>query len=357
MSENAKVSIIIPVYKVEEFLVDCLESAINQTYQNLEIICVNDGSPDRCPEILNDYALKDERIKVINQVNGGLSAARNHGLKEATGEYVLFVDSDDWISADCVECLVEAMHKSQADIAGVHDIQCYHSPQKIVTEHIFSGCREGAMVITRELMRQMWVVAWGKLYKRCQLQELKVAFPEGYIYEDEYFHHVLLPNLHKIVISDGGAYYYRQRENSIMSHKKLRSGKDNLVIFQRIYDYYQTHGWLGEYELPVRILGSGFINNENPEAYYKQVKELFQELGIPYEMMGKNELMRGLYNSRNFQEYCRCEKWQRFKTAVNKLRKQLFRFKIGRKTHIALLGLTLLHKAKGEDTVLLGFKF
>ena len=97
------VSVIIPIYKVEEFLPDCLESVIHQTYSDLEIICVNDGSPDRCEDILKDYAMLDRRIKVINKVNGGLSSARNAALPVAQGEYVFFLDSDDWLSLDCIE--------------------------------------------------------------------------------------------------------------------------------------------------------------------------------------------------------------------------------------------------------------
>ena len=97
------VSVIIPIYKVEEFLPDCLESVIHQTYSDLEIICVNDGSPDRCEDILKDYAMLDRRIKVINKVNGGLSSARNAALPIAQGEYVFFLDSDDWLSLDCIE--------------------------------------------------------------------------------------------------------------------------------------------------------------------------------------------------------------------------------------------------------------
>ncbi len=350
------VSIVIPIYKVEEFLPDCLESAINQSYQNLEIICVNDGSPDRCGEILDKYAAQDKRIKVINQPNGGLSAARNHGLREASGEYVLFIDSDDWISTDCVEKLLSAIEKSHADVAGVHDILSYYSPQKIVKDRILSGHSEGAFQITPQLMRQMWVVAWGKLYRRQQLSDFKMAFPEGYIYEDEYFHHVLLPNLHKIVIADGGAYYYRQRENSIMSQKKLRSGKDNLEIFERIFKHYRDKGLIGRFDLPVRILSSGFVNNENPEAYFSKVKELICRLELTEEMLGKHELMRGLFNSRDFRQYCRCESCYRAKQWFKKFRKRLFRLKVGRKTHIELLGLVLLHRAKGEQTVFLGVK-
>ena len=97
------VPVIIPIYKVEEFLPDCLESVIHQTYSDLEIICVNDGSPDRCEDILKDYAMLDRRIKVINKVNGGLSSARNAALPVAQGEYVFFLDSDDWLSLDCIE--------------------------------------------------------------------------------------------------------------------------------------------------------------------------------------------------------------------------------------------------------------
>ena len=103
----------------------------------------------------------------------------------------------------------------------------------------------------------------------------------------------------KIVIADGGAYYYRQRENSIMSQKKLRSGKDNLEIFERIFQHYRDNGFIGRFNLPVRILSSGFVNNENPEVYFSKVKELVCRLELTEDMLGKHELMRGLFNSRD----------------------------------------------------------
>ena len=120
--ENPKVSIVIPIYNVEKYLRQCLDSVINQTLKDIEIICVNDGSPDRCEDILKDYAMLDRRIKVINKVNGGLSSARNAALPVAQGEYVFFLDSDDWLSLDCIENLVKDMLRSKADIACVHDI-------------------------------------------------------------------------------------------------------------------------------------------------------------------------------------------------------------------------------------------
>ncbi len=102
---NSMISVIVPVYNVEKYLSKCLDSIINQTYQNLEIICVDDGSTDSSPMILEEYAKKDSRIKIITRQNGGLSAARNTGVKNATGEFVSFVDSDDWILLVCCSCL------------------------------------------------------------------------------------------------------------------------------------------------------------------------------------------------------------------------------------------------------------
>ena len=107
--DNHLVSIIIPVYKVEEYLDRCVESVVNQTYTNLEIILVDDGSPDRCPQMCDDWAKKDDRIRVVHQQNKGLSGARNTGIREAKGEYVYFLDSDDEITHDCIETLLKPL--------------------------------------------------------------------------------------------------------------------------------------------------------------------------------------------------------------------------------------------------------
>ena len=102
MSDNELISVIVPIFKVEDYLRKCVDSVINQTYKNLEIILVDDGSPDNCPKICDEYANQDSRIKVIHKENGGLSDARNAGMKIAKGEYVSFIDSDDYISCDCI---------------------------------------------------------------------------------------------------------------------------------------------------------------------------------------------------------------------------------------------------------------
>ena len=110
------ISIIVPVYKVEEFLDRCVNSLVNQTYRNLEIILVDDGSPDNCPILCDNWAKKDDRIKVLHKVNGGLSDARNHGLETATGEYILYVDSDDYIDLDACSRFVSRLGYYKADI-------------------------------------------------------------------------------------------------------------------------------------------------------------------------------------------------------------------------------------------------
>ena len=107
---DEKISVIIPIYKVEKYLNRCVESVVNQSYQNLEIILVDDGSPDNCPKMCDDWAEKDNRIKVIHKENGGLSDARNAGLKVAMGEYISFVDSDDWIAKDFYEVLIRVLN-------------------------------------------------------------------------------------------------------------------------------------------------------------------------------------------------------------------------------------------------------
>ena len=117
MNNNPKISVIVPVYKVEKYLDRCVESIVNQTYKNLEIILVDDGSPDNCPVMCDEWAEKDERIRVIHKENGGLADARNAGMNIATGDYIGFVDSDDWIEPNMYEVLLKNALKYDADIS------------------------------------------------------------------------------------------------------------------------------------------------------------------------------------------------------------------------------------------------
>ncbi len=173
------VSVIIPVYNVEKYLPKCLDSVVGQTYKNLEIVCVNDGSPDNSAEILENYAKKDSRIKIITQKNEGLSGARNTGINAATGDYTVFLDSDDWIDTDTVENAVSVAEKNSSDVVMWGYVREF--ADKSLEKKIFDGdkifgeneCREihrrlagltGAELASPENTDAI-VTAWGKLYK------------------------------------------------------------------------------------------------------------------------------------------------------------------------------------------------
>ena len=169
--DNPKISVIVPVYKVEKYLDRCVESIVNQTYKNLEIILVDDGSPDNCPAICDAWANKDERIKVIHKENGGVSSARNRGIDAATGDYIGFVDSDDWIEPDMYELLADNAKKYDADIS-----RCGYFVDW--PDHIAQVGNGGILLyedIERrcEMLRSYHLVSalWNKIYRRELFEE------------------------------------------------------------------------------------------------------------------------------------------------------------------------------------------
>ncbi len=187
-----KVSVIVPIYKVEPYLKRAVASILHQTYHNLEIILVDDGSPDQCGRICDDYAKEDNRITVIHKENGGLSDARNAGLDAAHGEYIVFVDSDDFIAEDYVETLMQCLKKYDADVA-----MCSYAVTASVEldESIFKASRDETVEVCdrRELLNNLYdanhkdatyfIVSWNKIYKASLWQD--VRFPRGRIHEDE----------------------------------------------------------------------------------------------------------------------------------------------------------------------------
>ena len=206
-----KISVIVPCYKVEDYLSQCLESIIGQTYKNLEIILVDDGSPDRCPLICDEYAQKDSRIKVIHKKNGGLSSARNAGLDIATGDYIAFVDSDDWLELDMYETLYNVINNYCVDIA-VCDIIKYSNGVK--TKETEDG--ENVSIINSPkdaFLHQFYTKpcirfeVWNKLFRREVVSNIR--FKEGQIYEDIYFDRCVFQRINKIAYIPKYKYYYR----------------------------------------------------------------------------------------------------------------------------------------------------
>lgn len=226
-----KVSIIIPVYKVENYLDACVASVTAQTYRNLEILLIDDGSPDNCPALCDAWAMKDPRIRVIHQNNAGLSAARNAGIDASAGEYLLFVDSDDTIEADTVQRALEAQQHSDAELVIFNLVYVDENDQPIGKPDFSGFCDE--LLSPEEIwqryfdlqeQRIYYVVAWNKLYKRELFKNMR--FKAGKRYEDQFLMPELLRRCARVMCLSHVGYHYVQRKGSIMAQGNSRNYLD-----------------------------------------------------------------------------------------------------------------------------------
>lgn len=210
------ISVIVPIYKVEEYLNRCVESIVNQTYKNLEIILVDDGSPDQCPEICDQWEKKDTRIRVIHKQNGGLSDARNAGMKIMNGEYVAFVDSDDWLEVTMYEKMVTLLEIYHADIC-----ECGFQKSSEITVSEFLSSKSALKVYDKiQAMKavveeEIQPVVWNKIYKTKLIKDLH--FVKGKYNEDEYWTYLAVDRAKKIIKVEDAYYHYFFRENSIIN--------------------------------------------------------------------------------------------------------------------------------------------
>ena len=233
--EKDLISVVVPIYKVEKYLQKCVSSITGQTYKNLEIILVDDGSPDNCPVLCDSLAKTDKRIKVIHKPNGGLSDARNEGIKIATGKFITFVDSDDYLNLNFIETLYHNLTETGSDVS-ICNFQDVYENEKVdirlkETSEILTFDNSNKFEQLYKDLRLRFVTAWGKLYRKDIFD--KVKYPVGKINEDEFVCHHILSPCNKVCYSDVKYYYYLQRENSIM-HQKY--SKRNLDVFDGLYD-------------------------------------------------------------------------------------------------------------------------
>jgi glycosyltransferase involved in cell wall biosynthesis len=267
------ISVIVPVYRVEEYLDRCVQSIVNQTYSNLEILLVDDGSPDRCPMMCEKWAEKDLRIKVIHRQNGGISAARNTGVANSTGPYILMVDSDDYLYAGMIETLYRTLLETDADLAicdykrGREDNYIFRVDAKASYE-IVSAKEALIRAYMSSDSALQYIAPWGKLYKRSLFDGL--CYPEGKIFEDIYLTHKILYRCGRIAVVPQKMVYYFQRETSIMNAKfhvkkldYLEGLKERIVFFEQhglndlaeiAYDEY-LHALVWEYSRVRDLLG------------------------------------------------------------------------------------------------------
>lgn len=237
--EQQKISVIVPVYKVEAFLDRCIQSVTSQSYKNLEIILVDDGSPDNCPAMCDAWAEQDSRVKVIHKKNGGLSDARNAGMAIATGELMGFVDSDDWIAPDMYQHLYDLMATDNSDIAacGVEMVWGDGTPSRSLTK---SGCcvlnQEEAM---QAIIEESWLKqpVWYKLYKSALIQD--IPFPVGKYHEDVFWSYQVVGNAQRVSVSDQVCYFYSQRSGSIMDEEYSLKRMDAIEAKKQRLSYIQ----------------------------------------------------------------------------------------------------------------------
>ena len=218
--KNELISVIVPVYKVEPYLRKCIDSIINQTYKNLEIILVDDGSPDNCGKICDEYAEKDSRIVVIHKENGGLSDARNAGIDTAKGEYLTFIDSDDWITENYIKYLYDLLNKYTADISGcnytvVRDDGIYVKDKNSFFEDRFyqKGKNFNELFSIMLYEENVYNSSCSKLYRKTLFSNIR--FPGNKIYEDTRTTPKLLHKCNKIIFGYERHYFYFMREQSI----------------------------------------------------------------------------------------------------------------------------------------------
>ncbi len=231
------VSVIVPIYKVEEYLRECVDSIINQTYKNLEIILVDDGSPDKCGEICDEYARNDSRITVYHKENGGLSDARNYGMSRSHGEYIIFVDSDDVIKANFVEELMNVMEKYGADMAAGSCVAFYNAvPFETKSgEEIYTGCTDADDAIRRMLYQEeiFSTSACEKIYRRAVIEGIE--YPVGLYYEDLATAYRILLKSSKVAFTSEKLYGYRLRYGSITRQNYSPKMLSCILVSRQLY--------------------------------------------------------------------------------------------------------------------------
>jgi len=238
------ISAIVPIYNVEAYLRECVDSILHQTYSNLEIVLVDDGSPDKCPEICDEYAKKDNRVKVIHQKNGGLAKARNVGLNNATGEYITFIDSDDFVSKRYIEFLYRGAHENDADIsiATFSSFSNKHVPKLSIDYINFkvlskSDCFERYTSMKTNVAMPL-ITAWNKLYKKELF--LGIVYPEGKLYEDAFTTYKLFDKAKKIIYSPMKLYCYRRNPQSILGESFREKHLEMIDAFKEGSKYFQN---------------------------------------------------------------------------------------------------------------------
>ena len=280
METSAQISVVVPVFNVERYLDRCLQSIVNQSYPNLEIILVDDGSEDDSPAICEEWTKKDHRITAIHKENGGLSDARNTGMAAAAGEYIAFVDSDDWIAPEMLERLLDAIQRDKSDVAACAAEMVWEdgTPGRLLTvsKNALLGREEAQEALLKESLLKQPV--WYKLYKRALIRDL--PFKTGKYHEDVFWSYQAIGRANAVSLIDYTGYYYVQRADSIMGQGYSLSRLDALEAIEERYIYMQDHFPKLETEARLSILSNCIYHGQMAMKYLNNAerKEAFRKL-------------------------------------------------------------------------------
>lgn len=243
---EAKMTVAVAVYKTEKYLRRCIDSILHQTFKDFELILIEDGSPDRCGEICDVYAAKDRRIRVIHQRNKGLSAVRNRALDEAVGEYLAYVDSDDFLNERYLEILYRVAIRTNADITMCHYLP-FESEEELFIERYDAEKVSYSVIDHMTALKNLttfsdnsyidYVVAWNKLYRRSIFEG--VRYPEGKIYEDEAVAHRLIDRCDQFAVVEAVLYYYFHNPTGIMKSEFNLSQLQALEIYEEKIEFFK----------------------------------------------------------------------------------------------------------------------
>lgn len=289
------VSIIIPVYNVEKYITQCIESVKNQTYKNFEAIIVNDGSTDRSVEICQGIINKDPRFKILNKENGGLSDARNKGIEHANGEYIIFVDSDDWLELNMLERMMCVACDTNADMVIIgHTIAYENQPKKywkkfssLHNEKVIQYSKEDAL---EALFKNVPFSnsAWAKLYAKKLFENIR--FPTNKLYEDIFVMYNLFDKCKKVDFIAENGYYYRQRKGSITNSKFTARHLDWLEAIEKQKEFSEKKCF-GKYNKEITVTyikaGINILEMSKCSKDKKQIKDYvtlrFREIPFEYQ--------------------------------------------------------------------------
>lgn len=292
-----KVSIIVPVYNVEKYIHKCLDSLVNQTLKELEFIFVNDGSPDNSPKIIKEYQKKDKRIKLLNKENGGQASARNLGLEHAKGEYIAFLDSDDYVKENMYEILYNRAKKDNLDIVICNNCLVYKDS---TVENDPGITNKKEKIISPREYTTLSPSPWNKIIRHEYLNQEKFKFPEGIIYEDLASIPLLGLSNPKIVYLNTCLHYYVQSDSSTMRNKEYKSKyEDIFTAIEYLYTNMIDKGYNKEleYMLTYHLLYLGSLNFYQYKKY-NQIDRIAIAMKKYFPKWYQNEIVKSKFTKK-----------------------------------------------------------